>query len=195
MFTVEILKYLTKNLKKNHAGEPVKKGNISLYSAEIQAIQKIYNQSCISYGNIEVVFGSVHGFQGDQCDIIIAVINPPASGLKRAADMPFDNNKNILNMAISRASDYLFLLIPQKDYENFDSLYEIKKIGEKMTSLKCSFSTSDKIESRMFDKSHHIENDTFVTSHKMTNVFNNPFTKYEILIDENAIDIQINDIH
>ena len=40
--------------------------------------------------------------------------------------------------------------------------------------------------------SHHIENNTFVTSHKMTNVFNNPFTKYEVRIDENAIDIQIN---
>ncbi|MCH5226667.1 MAG: ATP-binding protein [Muribaculaceae bacterium] len=192
LFTVEFLKYLTKNLKKNHAGELVKIGIISPYSAEIQAIQKIYNQSCIADDNIEVVFGSAHGFQGDQCDIIIAVINPPASGLKRAADMTFVNNKNILNVAISRASDYLFLLIPQKDYENFDSLYEIKKIGKKMTSLKCSFSTSDKIESLMFGKSHHIENNTFVTSHKMTNVFNNPFTKYEIRIDENAIDIQIN---
>lgn len=194
LFTVEFLKYLTKNLKKNHAGEPVKIGIISPYSAEIQAIQKIYNQSCIADDNIEVVFGSAHGFQGDQCDIIIAVINPPASGLKRAADMTFVNNKNILNVAISRASDYLFLLIPQKDYENFDSLYEIKKIGKKMNSLKCSFSTSDKIEKIMFGESHHIENNTFVTSHKMTNVFNNPFTKYEVRIDENAIDIQINDI-
>ncbi len=108
--------------------------------------------------------------------------------------MTFVNNQNILNVAISRASDYLYILIPEKDYENFDSLYEIKKIGRKMTSLKCSFTTSDEIEKIMFGESQFIENNTYVTSHKMTNVFNTPFTKYEIRIDENAIDIQINDL-
>ncbi|MDE6339560.1 MAG: hypothetical protein K2K97_07210, partial [Muribaculaceae bacterium] len=114
--------------------------------------------------------------------------------MKRTADMTFVNNRNILNVAISRASDYLFLLIPEKDYECFDSLYEIKKIGRKMTSLKCSFTTSDSIEKMMFGESQYIESNTFVTTHKMTNVFNNPFTKYEVRIDENAIDIQINDL-
>lgn len=193
VFTVEFLKYLTRNLNKNHSSEEIRIGVISPYSAEIQAIQKIYAQSAPIYENIEVIFGSAHGFQGDQCDIVIAVINPPASGLKRAADMTFVNNQNILNVAISRASDYLFLLIPEKEYENFDSLYEIKKIGRKMTSLGCSFTTSDDIEKIMFGESQYIENNTYVTSHKMTNVFSNPFSKYEIRIDENAIDIQIND--
>ena len=194
VFTVEFLKYISRKLDKNHSGKEIRIGVVSPYSAEIQAIQKIYNQSAPQYNNISVDFGSAHGFQGDQCDIIVAVINPPASGLKRAADMTFVNNQNILNVAISRASDYLYILIPEKDYENFDSLYEIKKIGRKMTSLKCSFTTSDEIEKIMFGESQFIENNTYVTSHKMTNVFNTPFTKYEIRIDENAIDIQINDL-
>lgn len=193
LFTVELVKYLARNLAKNHSGEEIRVGVISPYSAEIQAIQKIYNQSSLPYDNIEVIFGSAHGFQGDQCDIIIAVINPPASGMKRAADMTFVNNRNILNVAISRASDYLYLLIPEKDYECFDSLYEIKKIGRKMNALKCSFTPSDTIEKIMFGKSQHIETNTYVTSHKMTNVFNETLTKYEVRIDENAIDIQIND--
>lgn len=194
LFTIEFLKYITRNLYKNHQGEVIRIGVISPYTAEIQSIQKIYNHS-LPYDGIEVIFGSAHGFQGDQCDIIIAIINPPASGLKRAADMTFVNNRNILNVAISRASDYLFLLIPEKDYECFDSLYEIKKIGKKMTSLGCSFSTSDDVEKVIFGKSQHIENNTFVTSHKMTNVFDSPSYKYEVRIDENAIDIQINDSH
>ncbi len=194
IFTVELLKYLTRKLNKHHAGERIRVGVISPYSAEIQAIQKIYTQSMPVFDGIDVLFGSAHGFQGDQCDIIIVVLNPPASGLKRAADMTFINNQNILNVAISRASDYLFLLIPEKDYENFDSLYEIKKIGKNMTSLGCSISTSDDVEKIIFGESQYIESNTYVTSHKMTNVFNNPFTKYEIRIDENAIDIQINDI-
>lgn len=194
VFTVEFLKYISRKLDKSHPGNEIRIGVVSPYSAEIQAIQKIYNQSAPQYDYISVDFGSAHGFQGDQCDIIVAVINPPASGLKRAADMTFVNNQNILNVAISRASDYLFLLIPEKDYENFDSLYEIKKIGRKMTSLKCSFTTSDEIEKVMFGESQFIESNTYVTSHKTTNVFNTPFTKYEIRIDENAIDIQINDL-
>ncbi len=192
VFAVEFLKYLTHNLDKEHRDEEIKIGIISPYSAEIQAIQKIYTQSAPIYENIEVIFGSAHGFQGDQCDIVIAVINPPASGLKRAADMTFVNNQNILNVAISRASDYLFLLIPDKEYENFNSLYEIKKIGRKMTSLGCSFMSSDDVEKIMFGESQYIESNTYVTSHKMTNVFSDPCSKYEIRIDENAIDIQIN---
>lgn len=194
LFTVEFLKYISKNIFENHRLEAIKIGVISPYSAEIQAIQKIYNQSCQFYENIDVIFGSAHGFQGDQCDIVIAVMNPPASGLKRAADMTFINNANILNVAISRASDYFFLLIPGKEYECFNSLYEIKKIGRKMMALRCKSYTSDELEQLMFGEPMHIERNTYVTSHKMTNVFNSPFTKYEIRIDENAIDVQINDV-
>ena len=195
IFTVEFLKYISRNLNDNHQGEEqIKIGVISPYSAEIQAIQKIYNQSCPLYDNIDVIFGSAHGFQGDQCDMVIAVMNPPASGLKREAERTFINNKNIINVAISRASDYLFLLIPEKSYENFDSLYQIKEIGKRMVRLGTEIYTNDVMEQIMFGESMHIEHTTYVTSHKMTNVFNDPFAPYEIRIGDNAIDIQINDI-
>lgn len=195
IFATEFIKYIARNINENHANDEnkIRIGVVSPYSAEIQAINKIYSQSCPMYDNIDVIFGSAHGFQGDQCDIVIAVMNPPASGLKRAADMTFINNRNIMNVAISRASDYLFILIPDKAYENFHSLYEIKDIGKKILSLLGSTYTSDEIELDMFGKRGYIEDNTYVTSHKMTNVFSDPFAKYEIRIDENAIDIQIND--
>ncbi|MDE6303756.1 MAG: AAA family ATPase, partial [Paramuribaculum sp.] len=41
IFAVEFLKYMTCNLSMNHAGEEIRIGVISPYSAEIQAIQKI----------------------------------------------------------------------------------------------------------------------------------------------------------
>lgn len=192
IFTVELLKYITKNLNDNHAGEPIRIGVVSPYKAEVQAVQKLYDNSCEQYENIEVLCGTVHGFQGDECDIVIAIMNPPTSGLKRTADMTFINNKNILNVAISRARDYLIMLIPNKDYENFDSLYEVKDIGRKMTKIGCSLYTSDQIEKLMFGKQMQIENDTFVTTHQMTNVYGNPFAKYEVRIDQNALDIQVN---
>lgn len=196
IFATEFIKYIARNINENHTNDEdkVRIGVVSPYSAEIRAINKIYSQSCPMYDNIDVIFGSAHGFQGDQCDIVIAVMNPPASGLKRAADMTFINNRNIMNVAISRASDYLFFLIPDKAYENFHSLYEIKDIGKKILSLSGSTYTSDEIEMDMFGQCGYIEDNTYVTSHKMTNVFSDPFAKYEIRIDENAIDIQINDI-
>lgn len=76
---------------------------------------------------------------------------------------------------------------------HINSICSIGFSSRKMTSLVCSFTTSEDIEKTMFGESQYIEGNTYDTSHKMTNVFSNPFSKYEIRIDENAIDIQIND--
>ena len=194
IFTVEFIKYLAKHIYESHPKDMVKIGVLSPYSAEVQAIEKMYNQNTAQYENIEIITGTSHGFQGDECDIVIAVMNPPSSGMKRAADLTFINKSNILNVAISRAKDYLFVLIPSKDYECFDSLYEVKKLGRIMSSQKCKFYSSDDLEKVMFGKMHYIEDNTFVTTHQTTNVYSDPFAKYEIRIDDTAMDVQINEI-
>lgn len=119
LFTVEFLKYITAQLSKEKSGEQVKIGVLSPYGVEVQSIQKLYNQTCMSYDNIAVNFGTSHGFQGDQCDIVIAVMNPPSSGLKRNSELTFINKPNILNVAVSRAKDYLFVLMPEKTMNYF----------------------------------------------------------------------------
>lgn len=194
LFTVEFLKYITLQLSKDKSGEQVKIGVLSPYGVEVQSIQKLYNQTCMSYDNITVNFGTSHGFQGDQCDIVVAVMNPPSSGLKRNSELTFINKPNILNVAISRAKDYLFVLMPEKSYELFPKLYELKKLGLIMVSTKCNkFYTSDEIEKIMFGKIHHIEDNTYVTTHQTTNIYSDPLAKYEVRIGEQALDIQIND--
>ena len=194
LFTVEFLKYITLQLSKDKSGEQVKIGVLSPYGVEVQSIQKLYNQTCMSYDNITVNFGTSHGFQGDQCDIVVAVMNPPSSGLKRNSELTFINKPNILNVAISRAKDYLFVLMPEKRYELFPKLYELKKLGLIMVSTKCNkFYTSDEIEKIMFGKIHHIEDNTYVTTHQTTNIYSDPLAKYEVRIGEQALDIQIND--
>lgn len=75
-------KYITGQLSKDCSNKPIRIGVLSPYGVEIQSIEKLYNQTCLPYSNITVDFGTSHGFQGDQCDIVIAVMNPPASGLK-----------------------------------------------------------------------------------------------------------------
>ena len=195
VFAVEFIKYITQNISTSHPGENVKIGILSPYGIEIQSIMKLYNQTCIPYPNISITFGTSHGFQGDQCDIIVAVMNPPASGMIRTPDLTFINKPNILNVAISRAKDYLFLLIPGKEYDKFDNLFEIKKVGKIMTSTKSSaVYTADDIEKLMFGSLHYIENNTYITAHQSTNIYSDPLAKYEVRMDDNAIDIQVNNI-
>ncbi len=194
LFTVEFLKYITSQLSKDKSGEFIKIGVLSPYGVEVHSIQKLYNQTCVIYDNISVNFGTSHGFQGDQCDIVIAVMNPPSSGLKRNSELTFINKPNILNVAISRAKDYLFILMPEKSYELFPKLYELKKLGQIMVSTQCrKFYTSDEIEEIIFGQTHHIEDNTYVTTHQTTNIYSDPLAKYEVRIGEQALDIQIND--
>lgn len=194
LFTVEFLKYISKQIGSNNPNETVSIGVLSPYSAEIQSIQKLYNQTCSLSENITVNFGTSHGFQGDQCDIIIVVMNPPSSGLKRTAELTFINKPNILNVAVSRAKDYLFIIMPDKEFESFSNLYELKKLGKIIVSTKCSkIYTSDDIEKLIFGNRNYIESNTYVTTHQTTNIYTSPWARYEVRIGEDALDIQLND--
>ena len=51
--------------------------------------------------------------------------------------------------------------------------------------------TCDKIEEIIFGKKFFIENNTFVTSHQLTNVYTKASKRYEVRIDEKSIDIQL----
>ena len=192
IFTVEMLNYITGKLNAEHPGQEIRIGVVSPYSAEVQAIQKMYNQCSKYRENIEVLFGTSHGFQGDECDIMIVVVNPPASGMVRAADLTFINKPNILNVAISRAKDYLYVLMPDKDYKHFGKMTQLKELGQLMIKGKCKSYTSFQIEKMIFGNSGFIEGNTFVPSHQTTNIFYNSSVKYDIRIDENAIDITVN---
>lgn len=186
------MKYLAQNIEKQHDEKPWRIGVISPYRAQSEVINKLWEQRQELYSNVEVSVGTVHGFQGDECDIIIAVYNPPVYGLKRAADRTFVNKKNILNVAISRAQDYLFILMPDREFEHYDKL-EAKTIGfiaekeaDEMTTI-----TAQKLEMVMFSDIHYIEKNTFVTTHQLANVYTAPASLYEVRFDDRSVDIQI----
>ena len=169
-------------------------GIICPYAAQAQMIDTLLLQSSIDVNKVSISVGTIHGFQGDECDVIFAVFNPPV-GLKGAADKVFLNNKNIINVAISRAKDYLFIFMPHKSTDGFENLREIIKMGRialkspDTVSLKY---TSDALEDILFGKKFYIENNTFVTTHQMTNVYTEPEKLYEVRIDEQSVDVQIN---
>lgn len=194
LLTVELLKYITANIARD-ATDVVKIGVISPYSAEYQAIDKLASQVLDSNDKIQITYGTTHGFQGDECDIVICVFNPPASGMVRASEKVFINKINILNVAISRAKDYSIVLIPDKEYKFFDEMFRIKRLGKLIMSTKnCQTFSAGNIEDLIFGESSHIEKSAYVTSHQTTNVYADHFCKYEIRISDDAMDIQVNDI-
>jgi len=193
LLSFEFANYLAQQISKNHVDEKYRIGIICPYKPQSELINKLWEQRINVYENVEVQVGTIHGFQGDECDIIIAVFNPP-TGLKGAADKVSVNKQNIINVAISRARDYLFILMPDKDTDSFDNLYELKRLGRICTKQRknvASFTAND-IENVIFKDKFHIENNTFVTSHQLANVYTQPTQKYEVRIDENAVDIQMN---
>lgn len=193
LFAFEFVKYISRCIEKKSDGNPWKIGVVSPYRAQSEIVNKLWEQRDETTPNAEVSIGTVHGFQGDQCDIIIAVYNPPVSGMSRVPDKTFVNKKNILNVAISRAQDYLFVLTPDKDYEFFNSL-EAKTVGNIASHEhreEFVLKTAQEMEKIMFDDRHYLENNTFVTTHQLANVYTAPSSKYEVRIDDKSIDIQI----
>ena len=192
LFTYEFVKYLAKNIDLQSEDKPWRIGIISPYRAQAELINKLWEQRNDLYDKVDVQIGTVHGFQGDECDIILAVYNPPAKGMKRNAADTFVNKKNILNVAISRAQDYLFLIMPDGDYENYNTL-EAKTIGviANENPDEMTYCNTQDLEKVMFNDIHYLDKNTFVTAHQLANVYTEPSSKYEVRFDEKSVDIQV----
>ena len=139
---------------------------------------------------VDVQVGTIHGFQGDECDIIFAVFNPPPS--ISASNEMFLNKRNIINVSISRARDYLFIVMPDDNTENIANLRLVKRVEQLVhdTGAWNEFLSPD-LEELMFGDSQYLENNAFSTSHQNVNVYGLPVKKYEVRTEDSAIDVQI----
>lgn len=193
LLVTELCQYIAKNYK---GDKDLNIGIICPYVAESQMIERLIEQQENMPENINFNVGTIHGFQGDECDIVFVVFNPPkAMGTQPERIML--NRKHIINVAISRAKDFLFVLFPHPSTDGFKNLYEIRNLGRLTTDVvgeHVKTFTCDDIEQIMFGKKFYLENNTFVTSHQMANVYTEPGMKYEVRIDDNSVDIQISDL-
>ncbi|MEI9809452.1 MAG: C-terminal helicase domain-containing protein [Bacteroidota bacterium] len=108
MFTVEFVLQLIKQLQQVNTHK-YRLGVICPYKAQATLVEKLLAQQHQENDKTEVLVGTIHGFQGDECDIIISIFNPPLS-ISQHPGM-FLNRQNILNVSISRARDYLFVIM------------------------------------------------------------------------------------
>ena len=139
----------------------------------------------ISNDFCKVHCGTVHSFQGDECDIMIVALNPPMNvGLNSHV-----NNQNIINVAVSRAKDYIFFLVPDNRTPGFPT----REILGKMSGNEKNILFCNKIEKIMFGQEDYIQQHTNVTCHMPVNVYYEPSSLYEVRKDDTAVDIQINE--
>lgn len=189
LFSYEFVCHLVDSIHRKYAGHKYSIGIISPYKAEADLIGNLLRTKKLP-DSVSVLCGTVHSFQGDECDIMLTVFNTPEN--ITTSDKMFLNHKNIINVAVSRARDYLFVLMPDdetKSIENLRLVNQLKTLMEK--SGICKQFHSQELEKWMFGNEKFLEENAFSTGHQSVNVYGEPEKCYEIRSEEDAIDIQI----
>lgn len=189
LFASEFTVFLAKLISECNRKEQFSVGVIAPYRAQADLIDKL-TSSMVVPKNIELSVGTIHSFQGDECDIIIAVFNPPP--VITDSDEMFLNKKNIINVSLSRARDYLFMIMPDGRTDNISNLKVIRK-AEALFKSSGSFTEfgSHEVEKVMFGSESYLEENTFTTGHQSVNVYAVPEKKYEIRSEDSAVDLQV----
>lgn len=187
LFAYEFSNWLSQKLLEHNPDTHYSIGIISPYKIQASLVDRLLARTEIT-DNVDIQAGTIHGFQGDECDIIIALFNPPPS----ISSNCFLNNLNIINVAISRARDYLIMFMPDDNTENVSNLILIKQLEQLMSKSDeyVCYSASE-IEQIMFDNPHFLEDNSFSTNHQSVNVYARPERKYEVRCEDSAVDIQI----
>lgn len=186
LFTYNMVDYCIQEICKNHPKEHYAIGIVSPYRAEADAIKQLLDNRPLDNANCTVTSGTVHKFQGDECDLMFVILNPPVEMSVNS----HINNMNIMNVAMSRARDYLFFIMP----EDYDSKFVVKlKLGHILNGKKCLKMKCSEVEKVMFSNSHYIKDNTEVSCHLPVNVYYESQAKYDVHISDTNIDIQINE--
>lgn len=164
-------------------------GLISPYKAHAMLTNKLIT----SYGlseKIRVYCDTIHGFQGDECDIILFTVTPnnlEFTGHKKSLLV----KKYLYNVAISRARDYLWILHPSYQNSKNPMMETLMSIhGEKTKSR-----PSMLIERELFDKSDFIAKSNYFSGHDAINIYGYTDQNYFIKAGHSAIDIQLRNVN
>ena len=184
ILTYNLARYMANQIEKHHADKIYTIGIVTPYRAQADAISQMEAYHPMSTSNCKVTAGTVHRFQGDECDIMILLLNPPAN----PSEYSHVNNDNIINVGMSRARDYLLFMMPQCQMTGLNIKRRLRDLVPNRTTISCT-----EIEKVIFGSSNYIECNTNITCHLPVNVYYNSPMKYEVRISDTALDIQIND--
>lgn len=166
-------------------------GVVCPYKAQAVLIDKLIRSYQLSEFT-NVYCDTVHGFQGDECDIVLFTANP--NSLRYTGHKKSLLSKNyIYNVAISRARDYLWILYP--DYidsknPNISRLMEINKEGEDAIDI----IPANVLEGHLFKRSDFIQTHNHFSGHDPINVYAQTQQNYFIKASPSAIDILLKEV-
>lgn len=164
-------------------------GIISPYKAQAVLVSRLIVDLKLKT-NIRIYADTVHGFQGDECDIVFFICNP-SSYQSKPHDKSLLANDFIYNVAISRAKDYLVIVNPfEKQTEN-QFLNRLKTIHYSFTQKNVLIQKSKSFENLIFSNENFLDENTFITRHDDVNVYTSDVYRYYIKKNEISIDFQI----
>lgn len=191
LFTFELIRWMVDQYDANAAG-PLRIGVIAPYRAQANILSRLIDSWHSRNQNVTIQVGTIHGFQGDECDIVFAVFNTPPS-ISSDSRM-FLNKRNILNVAVSRARDCLFLVVPDHHTVDREKLRQINTLESIIKSSgQYDAIHSREIENLIWGQENYLEENTHSTGHQMVNVYRKPERYYEVRTDDSAVDVQIHE--
>ena len=186
IFTYNMVEYTIKQIEKNHPNQQYSIGIVCAYRALSDAIKDMCENRPLYTDYCTITCGTVHSFQGDECDIMFIVLNPPAI----CTSGTHVNNENIINVAISRARDYIFFILPNGQQRGF---FMKNKLGSVIPFTERAIINCRDVERVMFDgNDNYIYENTHVTCHMPVNVYCEENALYEVRMSGEALDIKIN---
>jgi ATP-dependent exoDNAse (exonuclease V) alpha subunit len=187
IFTYNMVEYTIKQIEKQYPNKDYSIGIVCAYRAQADAIKNMLENRPLETAYCKVNSGTVHSFQGDECDIMFIVLNPPAV----CTSGTHVNNENIINVAMSRARDYIFFIVPNGQQKGF---YMKNRIGAVLPFTDRAILRCPDIEKLMFQgNDNFIYENTHVTCHMPVNVYCKNNALYEVRMSDNALDIMINE--
>ncbi len=204
LLAVEYVRSIEKILGSEHSI-----GVVCPYRSQADMVKKLMAKQ--DFAELDYHVDTIHGFQGGQKDIIICIFNTPVKYPPQVSEARFSNDSKhklmlnkryIINVGISRARKYLFLLIPDSYYKEkdrniigFDNLKELNillniikgRIGQQyFTDVK-----AESLEKHLFKSQDFITRNSILIPHDKVNVYHHSPKQYLISYDENNIDVQL----
>jgi hypothetical protein len=97
-------------------------------------------------------------------------------------------------VSISRARDYLFVMMPDEETENVSNLTLIKQV-EQLCKEQPDWIEhhSHTIEESIFRNENYLVDNSFSTGHQLVNVYGTAERRYEVRSEDTSVDVQIHE--
>lgn len=175
----EMLQHLFARLEKADFSRELSIGIITPYTAQKKLLEKLMNVGTFRHkANVGLCVNTIHQFQGDEFDIVMLVLNPPNLQMV-PPDNILINQRNLINVAISRAKHCLVVLYPDASCEvkNFLHIHKhsparnIESLAEEIFHCNISELTvqADDVERELFGRTGFLAETSEVLLHEEVN--------------------------